>query len=206
MFKYLKVWLILCSSSFQSFFVSRVGSVLFLTGKILRFLFFLVFMILLVSKTRVLAGYNIWEAVLFYLTFNLASVFIQNVFNIRAHISFLFLFHKEITDKYFATLERILKVHSETSLITALAHQVNQKDLNNLRTTLLKPFIEEKWRQEEISKGEKTDDNIKSFGQKLVIMRKELHEEMLRNERAGKNIAEFNGKIAILNMIIGDSL
>lgn len=80
MFKYLKVWLILCSSSFQSFFVSRVGSVLFLTGKILRFLFFLVFMILLVSKTRVLAGYNIWEAVLFYLTFNLIDTMTQMLF------------------------------------------------------------------------------------------------------------------------------
>lgn len=80
MFKYLKVWLILCSSSFQSFFVSRVGSVLFLTGKILRFLFFLVFMILLVSKTRVLAGYNIWEAVLFYLTFNLIDTITQMLF------------------------------------------------------------------------------------------------------------------------------
>ena len=137
------------------------------------------------------------------LRLNIENKIIQHTNEIETRLN---LFHKEITDKYFATLERILKVHSETSLITALAHQVNQKDLNNLRTTLLKPFIEEKWRQEEISKGEKTDDNIKSFGQKLVIMRKELHEEMLRNERAGKNIAEFNGKIAILNMIIGDSL
>ena len=80
MSKYLRVWIILCSSSFQSFFVSRVGSVLFLAGKILRFLFFLVFMILLVSKTKALTGYNIWESLLFYLTFNLIDTITQMLF------------------------------------------------------------------------------------------------------------------------------
>ena len=80
MLKYLKVWLILCSSSFQSFFVSRVGSVLFLLGKILRFVFFLGFLVLLISRTKVLSGYNIWEAILFYLTFNLIDTTTQMLF------------------------------------------------------------------------------------------------------------------------------
>lgn len=80
MVKYLKVWLLLCSSSFQSFFVSRIGSVLFLTGKILRFLFFFAFLILIVSRTNALAGYNFWQVMLFYLTFNLVDTITQMLF------------------------------------------------------------------------------------------------------------------------------
>lgn len=137
------------------------------------------------------------------ITMNTDNRIIQHTNEIEARLN---LFHKEITDKYFATLERILKVHSETSLITALAHQVNQKDLNNLRTTLLKPFLEEKWRQDEITKGNNAEENIKSSGQKLVIMRRDLHDEMLKDEREGKDTAKFKGKIEILNMIIGDTV
>ena len=78
--KYLRVWLHLCSSSFQTFFVSRVGSILFLIGKILRFIFFLGFIILLVSKTQALVGYNLWQILLFYLTFNLVDSTTQMLF------------------------------------------------------------------------------------------------------------------------------
>lgn len=112
-------------------------------------------------------------------------------------------FNREITDRYFSTLEKILKVHSETSLITALANQVGQKDLTNLRTTLLKPFLEEKWRMDEVDKGVQTDKNIKTLGQQLVQMRKQLYEDMLKKEREGKDITELKGKISILDLVIG---
>lgn len=78
--RYLKVWLTLSSNSFQAFFHSRIGAVLFLFGKILRFFLFLMFLILLVSKTKVLAGYNFWEVLLFYMTFNLIDATTQMLF------------------------------------------------------------------------------------------------------------------------------
>ena len=78
--KYLKVWFLMSMNSFQSFFISRVSASLFLLGKILRFLFFLGFLVILVNKTKVLAGYNIWEVSLFYLTFNLIDSITQMLF------------------------------------------------------------------------------------------------------------------------------
>lgn len=115
-------------------------------------------------------------------------------------------FHKEITDKYFETLEKILRVNSESSLITALAHQVNQKDLSNLRSVLLKPFLEEKWKNEEIQKGFDVDKKLTTLGQQLIKMRKNLYDEMLIKEREGEDINEIKGKVEILNYIIGDKL
>lgn len=78
--KYFSVWLKLTGASFQNFFVSRVGAVLFLFGKILRFMFFFLFLIILVSKTQVLAGYNLWQVILFFLTFNFVDSATQMVF------------------------------------------------------------------------------------------------------------------------------
>lgn len=80
MHKYIKVWLILTINSFRSFLVSRVGAILFLTGKIIRFLFFFSFLIVLVSKTQILAGYTIWQVILFYFTFNFIDVTTQMLF------------------------------------------------------------------------------------------------------------------------------
>lgn len=67
-------------NSFQTFFISRVSATLFLLGKILRFIFFLIFLVILVNKTKVLAGYNIWEVSLFYLTFNFIDSTTQMLF------------------------------------------------------------------------------------------------------------------------------
>lgn len=80
MIRYLRFWLLLSLVSFQTFLVSRVGAILFFFGKILRFIFFLGFLIILVSKTQVLAGYNLPQVLLFYLTFNFIDAATQMLF------------------------------------------------------------------------------------------------------------------------------
>ncbi len=80
MSKYFRVWFLLSIATFQSFFVSRFGAGLFLLGKIIRFLFFGLFLILLLSRTKVLAGYDLWQVILFYLTFNLIDSATQMLF------------------------------------------------------------------------------------------------------------------------------
>ncbi|EKD32162.1 MAG: hypothetical protein ACD_77C00163G0001, partial [uncultured bacterium] len=67
-------------NSFKSFFSSRFGAALFLVGKFIRFIFYLAFLLLLTSKTKLLAGYNLWEVTLFYLTFNFIDVVTQMLF------------------------------------------------------------------------------------------------------------------------------
>lgn len=90
MTRYFKVWLLLSFASFQSFFVSRVGAVLFLIGKIIRFIFFAFFLIFLVKKTKVLAGYDLWQVLAFYLTFNFidatTQMFFREVYRFRQKI------------------------------------------------------------------------------------------------------------------------
>lgn len=78
--RYLKIWSILTANSFKSFLISRFGAILFLTGKIVRFVFFLGFLLILVSRTEVLAGYTLWQILLFYLTFNFIDVTTQMLF------------------------------------------------------------------------------------------------------------------------------
>lgn len=112
-------------------------------------------------------------------------------------------FHKEISDKYFNAIENMYKFSKEISLIDSLAHKINDKDLIALKRELVKPVLEERWQQEETSKGLRTDENIKTLGQQLVQMRKQLHEEMLKKEREGKDIAELKGRISILDLVIG---
>jgi len=90
MSRYFRVWLILSSASFQSFFVSKFGAALFLLGKILRFIFFALFLIYLLQKTKVLAGYDLWQVILFYLTFNfidsLTQMLFREVYRFRQYI------------------------------------------------------------------------------------------------------------------------
>lgn len=78
--KYLNVWLRLTSASFQNFFVSRIGAILFLVGKVLRFVFFLYFLFILLSKTQVFSGYNLWQVIIFYLTYSFIDSATQTAF------------------------------------------------------------------------------------------------------------------------------
>lgn len=90
MYRYLRVWKKLSVNSFRTFFNYRFGAVLFLVGKIIRFTFFLGFLVILVAKTRILSGYNFWQVVLFYLTFNfidaVTQMLFREVYRFRSHI------------------------------------------------------------------------------------------------------------------------
>lgn len=75
--KHLKVWWLLTTKASQIAFTSRFGAILFIFGKLIRFVFFLFFIIIVASRTKEIAGYSFWEIVLFFATFNLIDVFAQ---------------------------------------------------------------------------------------------------------------------------------
>ncbi len=75
--KYFLIWLKITSQITQIVFASRLGVVLFTTGKIIRFILFLLFLFLITSKTNSLAGYTTWQVILFFLTFNLIDIISQ---------------------------------------------------------------------------------------------------------------------------------
>jgi len=88
--KYFLLWLKVTIQITQVAFASRIGVVLFTFGKIIRFVFFLVFLFLITSRTNSLAGYTVWQVILFFLTFNVIDIIAQflwrDVYRFRSYI------------------------------------------------------------------------------------------------------------------------
>lgn len=88
--KYLKIWWLLSTRSAQVAFVSRFGAVGFLLGKLIRFAFFLFFLLILASRTQGIVGYTLWQIIFFYATFNLVDTlvqfFLREVYRFRLYV------------------------------------------------------------------------------------------------------------------------
>jgi len=88
--RYISIWVRLASMTSQQAFLSRSGALIFIIGKILRFTFFFLFLILLGSRTKVIVGYSLWQMIFFYVTFNVvdtsAQFFLREVYRFRSYI------------------------------------------------------------------------------------------------------------------------
>lgn len=78
--KYFRVWKQLTSLAVGSYWSNRIDSAAYFAGKIVRFFFFLLLIVSLFAFTDDLAGYTKYEAILFFLTFNLLDVMSQALF------------------------------------------------------------------------------------------------------------------------------
>ena len=76
----IKIWWLFVLATAKEAFESRFGVVLFSVGKIFRFVFFILFLIILLLRTKGIAGYSFWQVVLFYLTFNFIDTTAQLLF------------------------------------------------------------------------------------------------------------------------------
>lgn len=85
--RYLNLWQKLTVNSFLIALSSRFGAALFLLGKLLRFILFVIFLLALFSRVTVLAGYSGLQVVFFFLTFNLldtvTQLFFREVYRFR---------------------------------------------------------------------------------------------------------------------------
>jgi ABC-2 type transport system permease protein len=77
---YLRIWLMMGKNSFMIILNQKKLFALFLTGKFLRFIFFISFLYFLVIGSNNLAGYNVNQTIFFFLTFNLVDVTAQFLF------------------------------------------------------------------------------------------------------------------------------
>jgi len=79
--KYCKVWLRLGKMRFQEYYIqSRLHSLFLISGKLVRFSFFFIFIIALLTKTQTLAGFSLYQTLLFFMTFNLIDITSQFFF------------------------------------------------------------------------------------------------------------------------------
>jgi ABC-2 type transport system permease protein len=75
-----KIFWRLSINSIRTMLTHRVGVISFMAGKIIRFLVYFLFIYYLLSKTRLLAGYNLTQTAVFFLTFNFIDSFSQLLF------------------------------------------------------------------------------------------------------------------------------
>ncbi len=76
----IKIWLMFTSRAAQSALLNTWAGILFILGKIVRFLLFFAFLFAVLSATENLAGYNREQVIFFFLVFNLVDVMIQFFF------------------------------------------------------------------------------------------------------------------------------
>lgn len=78
--KYSKIYFQLVNCAFSSYLSNRLDSIGYFLGKMVRFIFFLILVISIFRFTDNLAGYGMYEVILFFLTSNLIDVSAQFLF------------------------------------------------------------------------------------------------------------------------------
>lgn len=85
----IKVWYLMSKAAAQSQLITLLGGTLFIVGKVVRFLFFFVFLFSVLSQSKTLAGYSREQVILFFLIFNIVDVVVQFLFRGVYHFRFL---------------------------------------------------------------------------------------------------------------------
>ncbi len=80
MSKYFNLWLNMSLLQSQIALRSTFGASLFFIAKLLRFFLFIVFLVLIEQNVKTIAGYSLWQMILFYATFNLIDTIPQALF------------------------------------------------------------------------------------------------------------------------------
>jgi ABC-2 type transport system permease protein len=78
--RYFQIFIILSKFSLKTTFQARFGIILFALGKLLRFFLTFGFVFLIFSRTKNLYGYNLPQAMIFFMTFNLIDSTAQLLF------------------------------------------------------------------------------------------------------------------------------
>lgn len=87
---YFKVWWRTTSLSAEQRLVTRGASIMFVAGKVIRFIFFLFSLLVIFGKNLKVAGYNFDDLIIFFLVFNLmdmlGQIFFRGIYFFRRHI------------------------------------------------------------------------------------------------------------------------
>jgi len=75
-----KVWLMMAKSAAQSQLLTSFGGLIFIIGKVVRFLLYFIFLFSVISQAGKLAGYSASQAILFFLVFSIVDVVAQFLF------------------------------------------------------------------------------------------------------------------------------
>jgi len=77
---YFKIWLLMSKNSFLGVLTQKKVLLIFLFGKILRFIFFIVFLLFIIKGVNNLAGYSTNQTIFFFLSFSVVDTISQFLF------------------------------------------------------------------------------------------------------------------------------
>ena len=98
-------------------------------------------------------------------------------------------FQKEIANRYFDSLDKILRTSREMTLINSLSGN-NGKDVG-MEAKLMQPILENRWKE----KKEQDANKIESAGERIITKRNKLHEKILIDERHGLDVEKLKEEI-----------
>jgi len=121
--KYLRIWLKTTFLSIQTHLMTRGASVLYILGKLIRFSFFLLSLLVVLGKERSLAGFSFHQLANFFLVFNLLDILGQLFFR------GIYWFRSEVVSGHFdltlvkpaSPLFQVLTVHTDILDLPLLA-------------------------------------------------------------------------------------
>lgn len=123
MLKYFKIWKQLSFNAAASYMSNRIEYGAFFLGKIIRFGFFILFIFSIFNYTNSLAGYDKYQVLLFFLTFNLldvaAQAFFRGIYLLKNDVklgNFDYILSKPV-DSLFYSLSRLTDIIDLTFLI-----------------------------------------------------------------------------------------
>lgn len=77
---YIQIWWVMSKNSFIAWLNQGKLLFLFLVGKLIRFILFLIFLYFILKGANTLVGYNTQQVIFFFLTFNLIDILAQFLF------------------------------------------------------------------------------------------------------------------------------
>ena len=110
-------------------------------------------------------------------------------------------FQKEIYGKLFSSVESLFRYAKEIQLVDTLAHNIKDNDIARVKSVLLKPILEERWKTENIEKAQGVSENLV----KIIEKRNVLLQDKLKLEREGKESKFISGQLDMLDTIIKES-
>ncbi|PJB87610.1 hypothetical protein CO083_06120 [Candidatus Roizmanbacteria bacterium CG_4_9_14_0_8_um_filter_34_12] len=78
--KIIRLFLLFSRNSLRTTLQAHTGIWLFMLGKIFRFAFFFLMIVIIFGKIKIISGYSFSQMLVFYLTFNLIDTFAQTMF------------------------------------------------------------------------------------------------------------------------------
>lgn len=88
--KYAKIWTMAATQEYQRMLATKVSAMFFFIGKAVRFVMFLLILLLLKQNTKSLVGYSFDTVIIFFLTFNfidtVSQMFFRGVYQVSGKI------------------------------------------------------------------------------------------------------------------------